>query len=271
MSEIQYREEQALSLRTSETEQAAAAVAQAFLAGQEPVEDDEQPVAAVPMTAVPSVPASNDTTEPAPPATAEASPSEPFDFTSFEPQLPPDLAELLEDEPPDFEAEARAEIAAELRAAEDRDEYVEPVDTDLAARLRAAEKRNQFLEGRLVETNRSKWVQENLRAYPLLRDYAKDQVAAITATSRRGFAREAAKLNDQVASIAKPLLDNLKSQLAARGDEITLERRQQVDASWGKPAVDQAATGASADQLARIQNARKSEDLGAVIREMIIP
>lgn len=267
MSDIEYREERPLSFSSPESKQAAVAVAEAFLGDEQP-EDAEQPVAAVPMV-VPSIPAPNDLTEgenvvemtPEPLAAEPA-----FDFSKFEPNLSPDLAELLEDEPPDFDAEALAEIRAEQQAFEDTGEYAEQPDPGQAAKERALQKRVDFLESRLVETNRGKWVTENLRAYPLVAQYAKDELQAIDVNSRRAFAREAARLNEQVTKIAKPLLDDLSARLAARGDAVTVERREQVDAAWGKPAADLAATGASAERLARVQAARKTEDLGAVLR-----
>ncbi len=43
------------------------------------------------------------------------------------------------------------------------------------------------------------------------------------------------------------------------------------DAAWGQPALDVAAAGAGAEQARKIEQARKSEDLGAVIKAMIEP
>lgn len=263
MEPLIYQEEMSLDLpSTPEIEQAAARLTAAFLEGV------DVPEAAAPESAVATPPLA-----PSAPAIPQAPVVDdgpaPFDFTTFEPNLSPDLASLLEDEPPDFEAEARAEVAAELQAAEDTGTYYDAADPDLTAQLRAAQKRNEFLESRLVETNKGKWLAENLRAYPLVAQYAKDELEAIQATSRRGFARDAAKVNDRITRIAKPLLDDLQARLAATGEQVTADRRAQVDASWGKPAIDQAATGASSDLLARQQRAIRSGDLGATIQTMI--
>jgi hypothetical protein len=270
---VTYQEETSLSLSTPETQQAAAAVAAAFLEGSDvPAEETEQPAVALPMTQVPSVPAPAAEAAVEPPAAPEAEPEdEPFDFSTLEPQLSPELAELLEDEPPDFEEEARAEVAAELQSAEDQGVYAEYNDPEQAARVRALEKRNQFLESRLVETNRGKWVQENLRAYPLVSQYAKDELEAVQATSRRAFAREAARLNERVTRIAKPLLADLQAKLATQNEAATAQARADVAAAWGNPAVDPAATGASAEHLERIRKARQNQNLSEVIKEMILP
>lgn len=267
MSEITYQEETSLSLpSTPETAAAAAAVAQAFLEDQEVVEDEGQPVVGVPMV-VPSVP------RPTSPDSLVVDPvdePEPFDVSMFDPQLSPDLAELLEDEQPDFDAEARAEVAAELQAAEDTGSYYEG-DPDATARLRALEKRNAFLEERIVQTNRGKWVQENLRAYPLLAQHFPDDVKAIDATSRRAFAREAAALHDKYSKALRPVLETLATAKTAAREDVRAEERTNVRNAWGVPAADLAASGASAEQLARIQQARKGEDLAGVIRAMIEP
>lgn len=267
MSDIEYREERPLSFSSPESKAAAVAVAEAFLEGTEP-EDAEQPVAAVPMV----VPSSPTPDTQAPTETLVEEPEVPaFDLTSFEPQLTDELAELLEDEPPDFEEQALAEIAAERQAAEDRDEYVEPTDTALEAKLRAAEKRNAFLESRLVETNRGKWVQENLRAYPLLQQFGADEVKAISASSRRAFAREASALNEKYMRMAKPLLEYQGKRVTEAREAAQQQERDRVTAAWGQPALDVAGAGASAEQARRIEKARKSEDLGQVIKAMIEP
>lgn len=269
-----YSEETGLPVgQTPESKAAAAAVAAAFLEGVEPAEDavSESDVA-VPIR-VPSIPPPEPEvqTEPAAETEASAEKLEPFDFdAAFNPKLSPDLESLLEDDPPDFDAEARAEVAAEQQQAEDAGEYYDG-DPDSSARLKALEKRNAFLEGRLVETNRSKWVAENARAYPLLAEYAKDELNKIQATSRRGFAREAKAANDRIAAIAKPLLDSITARLAEDRDKATTEARSAVAASWGEPALDPAATGVSTAQLDAVKKARQTGDLSNVIKEMIKP
>lgn len=270
MSDVEYREESSLELgRTPESAAAAANLADLFLEG-ETFEEQEPVAAAVPMTA-PSIPAPQEPeTEVQEEAPVEV---QPFDFTSFEPNLTPDLAELLEDEPPDFEAEARAEIAAQQQHAEDQGEWLDLGDQDQAAQIRANEKRIAFLESRLVETNRGKWVRENLNAYPLLEDIPlwKEKIQGIQATSRRAFAREAASMYAEIAPIAKVMHERIAAQLAGTPTAkmtaaAEAQARANVTAAWGTPASDIAATGASAAKLQKIQDARKTEDLSQVIR-----
>lgn len=264
MSDITYQEEAPLRFTSPEANEAAAAVAAAFQADAADLglTDSVEAAPEAPAPSQPAPPAQQQQPEPV----VEAGEPEPFDFRQFEPNLTPDLEELLEDDTPDFEQEARAELATQAQYAEDTGEYVDYDGTEQAAKLLALEKRNAFLEQRLVETNRGKWVRENLQAYPLAAQYAKDRIEAIQATSRRGFAREAAKINADVTAIAKPLLDDLKTRLAAQGQIVTDTHRQQVQAAWGVPMIEPAAGGDAAARQAKVEQARKTGDLQAVFK-----
>lgn len=211
-----------------------------------------QPVS-IPATAAAAAPAPVTATprvdhDPEPEPTDD--PDDLFALPSFDPVPDDELDRLLEE--PDFDEEA----AAEVQAAVDAGEYDETVDLDAAAKIRAQEKRIQFLEQQIVKKSRKGWVEENLRKYPLLATYARDEVEKIDATSRRAFAREAAKLHDRFSAVAKPLLDDLAKAKAQIKTDATTEARQEVQAAWGKPAVDPAAPAAQA-ALSELQEARK--------------
>lgn len=217
-----------------------------------------QPVAATPVVVssspTPAAPAAD-----APPD-AEIAPEVP----SFEPDLSDELRALLET--PDFEAEAEAEITAELEET-DPNEYNGNPDQD--KKLRALEKRNAWLESQVVAKSRKGWVEENLRAYPLLRTYAKDEVEGFDASSRRAFARQAAELNGRLEKIAKPMLDDIAKLKESLKGEGFLEGKADAKAAFGAPAGDVAGTGASAAHADRLAAAEESGDELTVLKVML--
>jgi hypothetical protein len=149
----------------------------------------------------------------------------------FKPRLNDDLQALLDE--PDFDEEAALEVAAELEDGEY--EYGDP---EVAKQLRSLQKRNAHLESQLVAKSRKGWVAENLRAYPLLDKYAADQVQAIAATSRRAFAREAAKLNATYEKALAPALEEITKAKAALKQQVVTEARDEVKRAWGTHRPD---------------------------------
>lgn len=186
-----------------------------------------QSVAAAPET----VPSSQPQTAPvaaapAPAAAPEAPVVEEEIDLNLDPVIPDDLQALLDE--PDFEEEASLEVTSE------QDEYDEDAtDPETAKKVRALEKRNAWLEERVVTSERKKWVAENLKAYPLLQRYAPDEVAAIAATSRRAFARQAAGLNGRLATMLKPALDEIADARKLLRGEVSQEVRQEYKEGWG--------------------------------------
>jgi hypothetical protein len=181
-------------------------------------------VAAAPET----VPSSQPQTAPvaaAPAPAAAPETTEEIDL-NLAPVIPDDLQALLDE--PDFEEEAALEVAAET---EEWDE--DAADPETAKRLKTLEKRNAWLEDRVVKTERKKWVAENLSAYPLLARYAADEVSAITATSRRGFAREAAALNARLDKMVAPALEEIAQAKKALRGEVAQEVRGEYKDAWG--------------------------------------
>lgn len=179
----------------------------------------------------------------------------------FKPRLNDDLQALLDE--PDFDEEASLEVAAEL---EDGDyEYGDP---EVAKQLRSLQKRNAHLESQLVAKSRKGWVAENLRAYPLLDKYAADQVQAIAATSRRAFAREAAKLNATYEKALAPALEEIAKAKAALKQQVVTEARDEVKRAWGTPAGDTLPAPA-AEAQERLANARKTGKLRDSLKVML--
>lgn len=258
-----------MSLTEAES-QAAVGVADAILGdfakkgGYEhvpPVAEAARAAAEAPVAATPEV---SSTPTPAAEAAEPATPAETpvAEIPSFEPDIPDDLQELLDT--PDFDEEAAAEVAALVE--EDPNQYI---DTDQEKRIRALEKRNAWLEDQVVVKSRKNWVQENLRAYPLLRTYAQDEVEKIDATSRRGFAREAAALNSRLETIAKPMLADIAALKAGLKGEAYQEGKAEAKAAFGDPASELAATGPGADNAAKLAEAEKTGDLKQVFKVML--
>lgn len=209
-----------------------------------------QPVAA-PQTAVVSSPTpAAETAEPPAPVN-EPEPIEPQPELTFEPQLSDELQELLDT--PDFEEEALAEVVDER----DPDEYDETFDPQEAAKERAKDKRIKFLEERLVQANKGKWVAENKKAYPLLATYAADELSAIEATSRRGFAREAARLNERYTKVLGPALQDLAAAKASVKAEVETEVRSEASKNWGLPVAEPGGAAAFSEQERALLEARE--------------
>lgn len=180
----------------------------------------------------------------APPAAAEPEPDpEPF---SFEPQIDDDYRILLEE--PDYEAEAAAEIAAER----DEQQYDDTFDADTAAQLRAKDKKIAWLEQQNVKANRGKWVAEAERSFPLLKTYAADEVREITATSRRGFAREAQKLNERFSKVLAPALADLQTAKALAKQEAERDARVLAAQQWGLPVTEAAGSPPPSSEQERL-------------------
>lgn len=218
--------------------------------------------AVLPAPSIPTPAASAATETPAPPV-AEAPAEQPATVT-YEPVLSDELAALLAE--PDFEEEAAAEIQAEAE-----ETYIE--DPAAATADRAKDKRIKFLEDQLTERSKKNWVAENLRAYPLLREFAKAEVEALPATSRRAFARQAQALNTRLETMAAPMLSALRSEVATITTEARTEARTEVKRAWGDPAPDLRAPGAAeqyeAELAAAEKDTAKTGDLKALFRTML--
>lgn len=233
--------------------------AAALLGADAPAEVVEA-VLPAPSIPTPAAPAATET--PALPV-AEAPADAPAAVT-YEPVLTDELAALLAE--PDFEEEAAAEIQAEAE-----ETYIE--DPVAATADRAKDKRIKFLEDQLTERSKKNWVAENLRAYPLLREFAKAEVEALPATSRRAFARQAQALNTRLETMAAPMLSALRAEVATITTEARTEARTEVKRAWGDPAPDLRAPGDAeqyeAELAAAEKDTAKTGDLKALFRTML--
>ena len=235
------------------------------IATGEVVVTDPPEAAAAPAQAAPEPPAA-----PAAPATSvvtdeplpepEATPEH---VPTFKAKLDDDLQALLDE--PDFDEEARAEVAAEL---EDPDGEYEYTDPEQAARVRALEKRNQFLETQLVAKSKKGWIEEAKRAFPDLARLLPGEIGGIAATSRRGFLREAASINTRYATALAPTLARLEAERAAIAASAMGVARQEVADAWGRPSADSLPAAAAATQEA-LAKARATAQATGNIEESI--
>lgn len=194
----------------------------------------------------------------------QAAPAPVEEEFSFEPVIPDDLQELLDE--PDFDEEAALDVAA--RTEDGELDY--STDPEVAQRLSKLERENAWLKQQRVLSDKKKWVAENLKAYPLLARYASDEVAAIDATSRRAFARQAQTLNGRLAKMVAPALQEIVEAKKQLRGEVNQEVRAEYKEGWGTittgPATVPVEQSAYEAQLAE---ANKTGQLHKVIGVMM--
>lgn len=188
---------------------------------------------------------------------AAATPAEETGFTwpTFEPEIPEDLAEEL-DEP-------------DLSPTGDEDDDLSEYDPNdpLVLRLRAAEKKANYEAEQRVKSARKEWKKEAEKFFPLSAPFLDDTHA----TSRRAFLREAKAAHDLVLPLVNTqVIEPFKAALEAERETIRTEERAAAAAAWGKPATD--GTPVPADVTATneaIKTAREKNDLVGAIRAMM--
>lgn len=192
---------------------------------------------------------------PAPSSEPELAPVEPaaVELPNLEPQLDPDYAALLEE--PEFEEEAAAEIAAEA----EENGYDETFDTDSARKIRELEKRNVWLQEQNVKANKGKWVAEAKRAFPIFQEFPRiaAELDTVTATSRRGFAREAQKLSVKYTEILGPTLSEAAAKIDAARTQTQAEVRAEASQQWGLPVTEPAGSAGISEQERALIKARE--------------
>lgn len=240
--------------------------AEPIATGEVVVTDPEPPAAPVAVVEV-AAPAMVKPTPGPPPVPIALTPEEPElaappeNVPTFKPRLDEDQQAFLDE--PDFDAEAAAEVAAEV----DSEEY-EYDDPEVQARLRALEKRNQFLEGQVVAKSRKGWVEEAKRAYPDLARLIPGEIEAIGATSRRAFLRAADAANTKYATVLGPTLAKLEAERAAIASGAVEVARTEVANAWGKPSSDTLPAAAVAEKEA-LDKARATGGLEGAIKELM--
>jgi type I site-specific restriction-modification system R (restriction) subunit len=189
-----------------------------------------------------------------------------------EPQKYHDISSEMDDEEeekeetPDFEAEAEAELLNQ-EIADDNVEYVEDEEEEGESRSERkrriiAEKKAAYYENLTAQRERSKWENEALEHFP----FSKPHLSKITATSRRGFLREAKKAHEDVKPFIKEVVSAREAELMAERANIREEEKAKADAAWGKPTAGPGAPSpVGPDYEAEIKAARRKGDLATII------
>lgn len=183
----------------------------------------------------------------------------------LEPVISDELQALLDE--PDFDEEAAVEVQSQI----DDGDLDYTTDPEAAARLRKLEKENEWLKAQRVVSDKKKWVKENLKAYPLLNRYAADEVAAIDATSRRAFARQAASLNGRLTKMVAPALQEIADAKKLLRGEADAEVRAEYNDAWGAittgpSTVPDEAAEKSSEYAAAMKAGNLPKAIGALLR-----
>lgn len=175
------------------------------------------------------VPSSEETAAEVEEAQPEAEQEE-VELPDLDPKLPEDLAEELDmpewdedDSPPQAEVE------------EDDEEYDDddPQVQALKARLKKAERKAQWAEQQRMEARKGKWQEEAKKYFPLS-EYA---LSDISATSRRGFLREARAAHDAIKPVAMEIAKRYAEAHGAAKQAAIEEGKEHAKEAWGKPTV----------------------------------
>jgi hypothetical protein len=174
-----------------------------------------------------------------------------------------DEEEEEKEETPDFEAEAEAELLnQEISDDVEYDEEEEGETRNERKRAIIAEKKAAYYEGLRARDQRGKWEAEALRQWPLS-EYA---LPKITATSRRGFLREAKAASEAVRPFVKKVVDARTAELEAERATLRAEEKEKADQAWGKPTAGPGAPSPTGpDYEAEIKEARRKGDLATII------
>jgi len=180
-----------------------------------------------------------------------------------------DLDDESEEEAmPDFEAEAERQVLDEeiAIAADDypaqEEEYNYEGSNEERKRAIVAEKKAAWYEQRAADQARGQWKAEALKHFP----YARHALDGITATSRRGFLRDAQRAHKAAEPYVTSYTKEAVAKIEADRAKMAEEERAKAEAAWGKP---HAGPGAQAAPNVKYQDeldeAFKSGDLAKVI------
>lgn len=178
----------------------------------------------------------------------------------FEPELPDELRELLDEDDDDYVLEpAAVELDDEPLGYEDELAKLRRENAKLA-------KKAEFADKQAVEAKKAKWTAEANKFFPL------STPETITADSRRGFLRAAEAQHNAVKN--NPLTARFHEQAVAAANaeaaQIVADARVQAQSSWGRPVAGPGLVpvqeGADQDALAK---ARKQGDLPGIVGHLL--
>jgi hypothetical protein len=186
-------------------------------------------------------------------------------------ELPPPAPVEWSTEEPDFEAEARAEVEAEIEDPEVEDyTYEDPRVQEERVRRVAAEKRLSHVEGQRLKEARKAWVGEALEHAPLAAYEFGDDLSGIEAKSHREFLRKAAEGHNKVRGIVEATHAQAAQALVEEAAEIRAEAKERAAAAFGAPTAGPGVAPAKAgDAAAAVAAGREKRGLRGAIRAML--
>lgn len=170
--------------------------------------------------------------------------------TEFNPVLPDDIEQLLDE--PELDDESVQALVEEI---DDPDE--------LARELAKARKQLAFEKDQRVKASRKNWEQEAQKFFPLC------DPAAIHADSRRAFLKAAKAQHQRTYALLKPRLDEIEQIKATAREQALAEERAAVAGAYGKPTVGTGTPPPSTTADDRLEMARQRRDLRGSIAAMI--
>lgn len=168
----------------------------------------------------------------------------------YNPTLPDDLAELLDE--PDL-TEIDEEVAP--------DEYADP--DELARELAKTRRLLEHERTQRITVSRKAWETEAKKFFPLA------DLTGITADSRRGFLRKAKEQHGRNYLLLKPQLDELAAQKKAADAALAANTRAGEANKWGPPVIGAGGPPPSTTADERLVAARRSKNLKASVRALL--
>jgi hypothetical protein len=178
----------------------------------------------------------------------------------------------LEEEPeveemPDFEAEAERQLLdeeiAEVESGYEPEEEEQPVDSNARKRAIIAEKKASYYENLRAQDSRKKWEVEAAKHFP----FSTYAFPKITATSRRGFLRDAKAAHEAVKPFIKSAVQKREEELQAERAKLREQEQAKAQDAWGKPT--NAPSTPAGRYEAEMEKARQSGDLAERIAVMM--
>ena len=140
------------------------------------------------------------------------------DMDELDPEIPDELAALVEDDEPDF---TEAEEEEPDYQPEDDEEYDDPAVKAERNKRIALEKKVRWLEEQKLKNDRKRWVEKDARFFP----WANAEDIASRASSRKQFAQMMKAENERIKKL--PAVQKI---LAERG-------KTEIKEQWGTPSA----------------------------------
>jgi hypothetical protein len=166
-----------------------------------------------------------------------------------------------------IEAEAERQLLdeeiAEVESGYEPEEDEQPVDSNARKRAIIAEKKASYYENLRAQDSRKKWEVEAAKHFP----FSTYAFPKITATSRRGFLRDAKAAHEAVKPFIKSAVQKREEELQAERAKLREQEQAKAQDAWGKPT--NAPSTPAGRYEAEMEKARQSGDLAERIAVMM--